>query len=551
MTIFQPNLTFRDGGHQGVGYQVQSESWIYHADACGRPPGEVQQSIICATCFITESTYLTGSAGSDWDLFSTCCPFSGGPTTLNKTIYYSATTRSILFTNLWAVPGIAIEMDRLAPEIISNIVSHLYYDGKPLHPDICIAPLAVLCRHWQPLVEAQTFRRLRLDETFRFPIRGGSLTPTRLSYIRKLVCVIPQGNLNFPAPFDRWQPGNLSEMIIEILFHQLAKIPLREEPLLDLELVISISNSLRSDYRLDPVVGFALPDLSELPMVRSLMIGNGLAGIVPSPRAIFYMASKMPRLRELRAFFSVPESRTSSVHQRIELGQSLSMLPTSIHKFKLQYLQHQHLADGLLAMQDGEDFLTRELRRFSQREGLKDFAFHGCVEPSIFWPPASDASDPRHWPTLKSFVLGMYNVQELSCLRANEPLSNSQDEENWDRVYAHGACPKWNTTRSTSTTIGTDLEIEDETVREWRKAAEACNVVFKVRLGQDDDEQYDAFDAFKFEEIVEKEVEELESDESSEDEVPPDPAVLQRLQEQSEARALIAANFYPHIPLGG
>jgi hypothetical protein len=95
------------------------------------------------------------------------------------------------------------------------------------------------------------------------------------------------------------------------------------------------------------------------------------------------------------------------------------------------------------------------------------------------------------------------------------------------------------------------LEIEDETVREWRKAAEACNVVFKVRLGQDDDEQYDAFDAFKFEEIVEKEVEELESDESSEDEVPPDPAVLQRLLEQSEARALIAANFYPHIPLGG
>ncbi|KAG8667704.1 hypothetical protein FPOAC1_012540 [Fusarium poae] len=299
------------------------------------------------------------------------------------------------------------------------------------------------------------------------------------------------------------------------------------------------------------------------------------------------MASKMPRLRELRAFFSVPESRTSSVHQRIELGQSLSMLPTSIHKFKLQYLQHQHLADGLLAMQDGEDFLTRELRRFSQREGLKDFAFHGCVEPSIFWPPASDVSDPRHWPTLKSFVLGMYNVQELSCLRANEPLSNSQDEENWDRVYAHGglmnefyraaakcsaSMPKaeynsinfdddWGTSLSFCTVfpedpcltlIGkTDLEIEDETVREWRKAAEACNVVFKVRLGQDDDEQYDAFDAFKFEEIVEKEVEELESDESSEDEVPPDPAVLQRLLEQSEARALIAANFYPHIPLGG
>ena len=90
MTIFQPNLTFRDGGHQGVGFQVQSESWMYQADACGRPPAEVQQRIICATCFITRSPYLTGSAGGDWDLFSACCPFDGEPTTPNKTIYYSA-----------------------------------------------------------------------------------------------------------------------------------------------------------------------------------------------------------------------------------------------------------------------------------------------------------------------------------------------------------------------------------------------------------------------------------------------------------------------------
>ncbi|CEI41534.1 unnamed protein product [Fusarium venenatum] len=466
-------------------------------------------------------------------------------------------------------------MDRLAPEIICNIISRLYDEGEPLSPDNRIAPLAVLCRQWQPLVEAQTFRRLRLDETFRFPIIGSPLTPLRLSYIRKLVYIFPPGNfdMSIPTPFDKRPKTDFTSMILQILFYQLAKIPLIQEPLLNLELVTPVFGDFLRGCPRDLDVGFTLPDLPELPM------------------AMFYIASKMPRLRE---FSGVLTTTTSSIYQRIELAESLSMLPTSIHNFGLKYHQ-RHLPDGLLTMQDGEDILTRELRRFSQREGLKDFAFHGCVEPSIFWPPASDASDPRHWPTLKSFLLGMYDVQGLTCLRANEPLSNAEDKEHWDRVYAHGglmnefyqaaakcsACmPKaeynsidfnddWGTSLAFCTVdpddpcltlIGkTDIEIEDETVREWRKAAEARNLVFKVRLGNDDDEQYQAIDAFKPGEVVEKEkmredeVEESDGDESS-DGGPEQEAIRQRILEQTEARAIVAANFYPFLPfnpLGG
>ncbi|KAM0493617.1 hypothetical protein ACHAP8_009059 [Fusarium lateritium] len=451
-------------------------------------------------------------------------------------------------------------MDRLAPEIICNIISRLYDEGEPLDPDNRIAPLAVLCRHWQPLVEAQTFRHLRLDETFRFPIMGSPLTPTRLSYIRKLVYILPPGNFDMPArtPFDRRPKTDFTSMILQILFYQLAKTPLIQEPLLNLELVTPVfGDFLRGcPHGLD--VGVTLPDLPELPMVRSLMISNGSCGIEPSPRSIFYIASKMPRLRE---FSGVLTSTSSSISQRI----------------------------GFLTMQDGEDILTRELRRFSQREGLKDFAFHGCVEPSIFWPPASDASDPRHWPTLKSFILGMYDVQGLTCLRANEPLSNQEDEEHWDRVYAHGglmnefyqaaakcsACmPRaeynsidfnddWGTSLAFCTVdpedpcltlIGkTDIEIEEETVREWRKAADARDLVFKVRLGNDYDEQYEAIHAFKPGEVIEKkemqedEVEESDGDESSEV-GPEQEAIRQRILEQTEASAFVAANSYPALP---
>ncbi|GKU03016.1 hypothetical protein FLAG1_05043 [Fusarium langsethiae] len=440
-------------------------------------------------------------------------------------------------------------MDRLAPEIISNIISHFYPggcrdQGRRIAP---LAPLAVLCRHWQPLVEAETFRHLRLDgESFHFIAQNRVLTPRRLSYLRKLVYEFPCRH-DFPTRFDQWyKNGPAFDLVVKMLFYQLAEIPLGQEPLLDLELIIPPFDehhhvpSKDYGYQPGPVIKFTLPDLPSLPMVRSLEITNSSFDIDPSPRIFMYMASKMPQLREFTAALSPSELRASLIHQRVELAQSLSELPTSIHNFSLKYHQHHRLPDGLLVMQSGEDILTRELRRFTQREGLKDFTFYGCVEPSIFWPPASDISDPRHWPTLKSLVLNMDRVQELACLRAKEPFSKARNVKNWDRVYAHGglmnefyraaakcsACmpkteynsidfnDKWSTSLAFCTVFPEDpclklngkpdLEIEDETVDEWRKAAGAHNLVFKVRLGEDGDTEHNARDMFKPEEIVER-----------------------------------------------
>ncbi|KAF0641072.1 hypothetical protein FPSE5266_06840 [Fusarium pseudograminearum] len=112
-----------------------------------------------------------------------------------------------MFTQPLSCVQYSIKMDRLAPEIISNIISHFYTEGcrDADHRIAPLAPLAVLCRHWQPLIEAETFRHLRLDEdAFRSTgIPHEVLTPKRLSYVRKLVHVFPRA-MRFPTHFDQW-----------------------------------------------------------------------------------------------------------------------------------------------------------------------------------------------------------------------------------------------------------------------------------------------------------------------------------------------------------
>lgn len=110
---------------------------MYQADACGRPPVEVAQTIICASCFITEKPHLTGSAGGDWDLFSSCCPFVGNQVpAIERQTYYSArnctnsycTTSNETIANNWdtCVKNAA----RTKPEAFANKSVDEAYCGR-------------------------------------------------------------------------------------------------------------------------------------------------------------------------------------------------------------------------------------------------------------------------------------------------------------------------------------------------------------------------------------------------------------------------------------
>ncbi|KAH7179250.1 uncharacterized protein B0J16DRAFT_322739 [Fusarium flagelliforme] len=189
----------------------------------------------------------------------------------------------------------------------------------------------------------------------------------------------------------------------------------------------SFSDFFEPDSRASDSVEYPPDGLPELPMVRSLRLKNYTPRIGLSPRALLYMASKMPRLRDLGVSIEDDES----VHQRVELARSLTDLPTSIHSFFLHLLQDDN-QEGLLVTENGEDILTRELRRFSQREGLKEFTFSGYAELSIFWPPDSATSEPRHWPTLEALQIQFRHPQHLASLYATESPDVAQDVNDSD-----------------------------------------------------------------------------------------------------------------------
>lgn len=405
-------------------------------------------------------------------------------------------------------------MDRLPAEIISNIVHHVE-EGS-------LAPLSVLCRRWQPIVEAKIYRELHIS----YELPGGSplsyeairnhshktltnnLTPTRLSYIRQLHVVTTRYELDLAAQ---------STDIIRQLFDLLTRVPHNQEPLL------SLYFNLRGDFR-QPASWSSYsvespPDgLPELPMVRSFQLRNYTERMGFSPRGLLYMASKMTRLREL----NVTTFDFKSAHQKVELARSITKLPTSISKFSLQYRSSRYRQEdepeGLLVTEDGESILTRELRRFSQREGLKVFSFSGCTELSIFWPPDSATSEPRHWPTLETFQIHFYYPQHLASLHATEFPDAAQDPDDSDGIVAYkgimnasarvlakcSACmPKakfnyiyfgdtWNTYFTYRTMFPgdpcviingeLDVELDEETVGEWRKTAEVHNLDLQIQI---------------------------------------------------------------------
>jgi hypothetical protein len=129
-------------------------------------------------------------------------------------------------------------------------------------------------------------------------------------------------------------------------------------------------------------------------------------------------------------------------------------------------------------------------------------------------------------------------VQELASLCAGEPLKNAK-RASWDRIYAPkgimndffqaaakcSACmpkaeynsldfnDKWYTSLAFCTVFPEDpclkingkpgLEIDVETVEEWRKTAGIHNLVFKMRVGEDEVAGPDATHGFKHEKFIE------------------------------------------------
>lgn len=369
--------------------------------------------------------------------------------------------------------------------------------------DHTLTSLSLVCRRWQPITEAKIYRQLRIrsrvfDESSDSNIFWESdthmsykqlvniLTPTRLSYVRQFCVTFSRSY--FPARFEEWRHDCEFGKAIRRLFDLLSRIPHAQEPQLDLQFVF-YSSFGDSSWSRDTVEPTPPDELPKMPMVRSFY--SGIPGrCTISPQALLYMASNMPRLRELNIVLS---PIVGSIHQRIELARLLAELPLSIHNFSLRYPQRSS-EHSVLAKENGEDILMRELRRFSQRQGLERLTFYGWIEPSILWPPHSGTSEPRQWPTLKSFVLHSHDnawnmnalIQALAKCSARMPKAeyNSVDCVDFFDI------PETSLTYCTMSPedpcvklyYSPSLELDEELVGKWRKTAEANNLDFQMRV---------------------------------------------------------------------
>ncbi|CAG7559956.1 unnamed protein product [Fusarium equiseti] len=194
----------------------------------------------------------------------------------------------------------------------------------------------------------------------------------------------------------------------------------------------------------------------------------------------------MPRLRELDIEVSPRLLKVSSTHQRIELARSLAEvpLPTSLHNFTLRYYKTTG-PDGFPTMENDEDILSRELRRLSRRKGLEYLTFYGRVEPSIFWPPhsASEAQQRKQANHGVQSVIERILPSPAKC-SAHMPEAEHNSIEFNDIWGTSLACTMVSGNRFIELKGKPDLtlELDKETVDEWRKTADVHSLDSEMRI---------------------------------------------------------------------
>lgn len=164
-----------------------------------------------------------------------------------------------------------------------------------------------------------------------------------------------------------------------------------------------------------------------------------------------------------------------------------------------------------------EDVLSRELCRFSQREGLEDFSFEGSIEPTIFWPSKSDTAEEPRWPSLKAFGLTPHEVSPsgkrlvFHQSRRMYPIDDVVNEYFVAAARCVSRMPKaeylsielkdtWYPTFVFCTGYPHDPDepilrlsggggsaISEETEKEWRKTVEIHNLEFSMEVDEEQD----------------------------------------------------------------
>ncbi|KAM5380784.1 hypothetical protein ACJZ2D_003308 [Fusarium nematophilum] len=332
-------------------------------------------------------------------------------------------------------------MDRLPPEIVSNIVDILSQDmhmvclDKEISPRTWLAPYASISRQWRNFVEARTWRHLSLNPaTLATAEANDYFTPARLATLRfvSFNFVFPAHDLAVSTDPEDYDDQLFFNRMLGKLFGLVSRIPLREEPSVGLEIYVATPRiyqkpgateidalkewddvdrgRIRTTYlELSPDWDTSLPEIPQVVFFRAFVSSRSL---VFAPCSINLLASKMTRLTSVHWLLSDEEKVDADmrIDQRTRFAQTLDRLPKSITNFNLRYRRgapRNQAYDPPSIVPPGEpgDMLSRAFYHFTKRDGLRDFAIVASVDSTILWLREPD--DNPHWPTLRLFHVGL------------------------------------------------------------------------------------------------------------------------------------------------
>ncbi|KAH7010136.1 hypothetical protein EDB80DRAFT_419302 [Ilyonectria destructans] len=343
----------------------------------------------------------------------------------------------------------ASPMDRLPPEVLSIIFSHVTKDTSGIKsttervPKNSLGRYAPVSRQWQQYIERQTFRDLYVTlDRMTSAVAGNILTPQRLSYLRYIKL-----EFSFP-PRDRrvkrvkhmeleLESDHIFGNTIESLFRLLEPTPLRPHPFVIVEFAIAIQkinprisgaiyNSpieleharvARAEHwtQYPELLSHYYDKLPMLPMVVSFRTRLVSHVVTIEPGSACLIAHKMPRLEEVD--WELHDGDKTEMPTRVWLrdgfAKNLSKLPKSLKRFSVEYFRlppkdHAYQPRSIIPTGGDGDTLSNALFHFTQQNALTDFHFKGSVETTILWP--TDSTEVPRWPNMKNYTLSLHFV---------------------------------------------------------------------------------------------------------------------------------------------
>lgn len=362
-------------------------------------------------------------------------------------------------------------MDKLAPEILAIIVSHLQ---PPL------APFVVISRKWQYAIETRTFSRLELtsEEDKLQHFKSILASPRRRQLVRSL-----QFHVRLVVPSEKrvWKLQSTREAAANNIMYTRAILDLfsilatwEHDPVLSLWIsanssidgfepperqpqhphngedeIWRIRNHLKY-VNFDAKMMVDLGGLPSVPVVAAFE-HNNYRHIDPAVFPVFCAA--LPRVEKMTWWFIAPPRRVPDLRRTFRLSAATSFLETAASSglANLTTLNiawedadprnHQFNPGNFLDPGSTSDRFSVAIRHISRLPSLRRLKLEGCftISKEVFEDVNSNDIGEKLWPSLQTFVLevslttpagGWHFIGDpANALNVDERLSEFSDEE--------------------------------------------------------------------------------------------------------------------------